>query len=63
MHDRFTGKYFCNTGYHVEITVFLCPFSIVWRVCSNLKRPPIDKSVVVFRDGKSEELKHDHHVL
>ena len=63
MHDRFSGKYFCNTAHHVAITIFACPYSIVWRVRFNLKRLPIDESVVVFRDGKSEELKHDYHVL
>ena len=63
MHNRFTGKYFCNTAHHVAITVFACPYSIVCRVRSNLKRPPIDESVVVFRDGKSEELKHNQLIL
>ena len=45
------------------ITVFACPYSIIWCVCANLKHLPIEESVVVFRDGKSEKLQRNHHAL
>ena len=54
MYDRFTEKHVCNKAYYAAITVFVCSYSIIWCVHANLKRPPIDESVVVFRDGKSE---------